>query len=43
MQKIFGGMRDRCRQKFGTMIYGENIDFWLFNNIAKSIDKKRIR
>ena len=43
MQKIFGGMRERCRQKFGTMIYGKKINSWLYNDIVKSIDKKRIR
>ena len=41
MQKIFGGMRERCRQKFGTMIYGEKINSWLYNDIVNSIDKKK--
>lgn len=41
MQKIFGGMRERCKQKFGTMIYGENINSWLFNDITRSIDRKK--
>ena len=40
MQKIFGGVKNRCRQKFGGNDYGVEVYNWLYGDMADCIAGK---